>query len=397
MIRTIAVMMLVSGLAAKALSSDLEETVVFRAGAEGYHTYRIPSLFATSKGTLLAFCEGRKEASGDSGNIDLLVKRSVDDGKTWSPLDVLWDDGDNTCGNPCPVVDERTGRIWLLLTWNLGSDGGRNLHDGKSDETRRVFKCHSDDDGATWTEPIEITDEVKPFEWWWYATGPGIGIQLKGEPHLDRLVVPCDHTVAGYYYGSHVIYSDDGGASWHASGTVQPACNECQVVELADGRLMLNMRTQDTSGKGPRAARPRNGYRSIAYSSDGGETWSDPVFDEHLGDPACQASLIRFSLASESDRDRLLFSNPSPTISPARGERHRMTVRMSYDEGRTWPVGKLVHEGPAAYSCLARLANGQVGLLYEAGERRAYETITFARFGLDWLTDGADHGPESAR
>jgi sialidase-1 len=214
-----------------------------------------------------------------------------------------------------------------------------------------------------------------------------VGIQLQNGPHKGRLVIPCDHTGPGYFGGSHALTSDDGGKSWQVSAPIAPACNECQVVELADGRLMMNMRTQDTPKGDWDKIRKRTGYRSISYSSDGGKTWTDPVFDKNLGDPMCQASLIRYSWPGDGERSRLLFSNPSPKIGPERGQRHRMTVRLSDDEGQTWPVSRLIHKGPAAYSCLARLADGQIGLLYEAGEKNAYETITLATFGLDWLTE----------
>lgn len=363
---------------------QIQQTPVFISGQEGYHTFRIPAIISTGRGTTLAFCEARKDAGGDSGNIDLVLKRSVDSGETWSEIVVVWDDGANTCGNPCPVVDETTGRIWLLLTWNRGEDHGRDLHAGKATGTRRVFKTYSDDEGRTWAEPVEITSSTKDASWWWYATGPGVGIQLKAGPHKGRLVVPCDHTAPGYYFGSHTIYSDDHGATWERSGVIEPGCNECQVVELSDGRLMMNMRSQESSaaGQGPKT---RTGYRRIAFSSDGGETWGAPGYDATLGDPVCQAPLIRFGKGGLEGGGPLLFANPSPEISAKRGKRVNMTVRMSTDDGKTWPVARSVHEGPSAYSGLTTLPNGQVGLFYERGKKSSYETIVLARFGLEWL------------
>jgi choline-sulfatase len=338
-------------------ASRADRQEIFVSGEGGYHTYRIPSLLTTPQGAVLAFCEGRKNGRGDSGDIDLLVKRSEDGGSTWTPAEVVWQDADNTCGNPCPVIDERTGYIHMLMTWNLGSDGGGALHDGTSQGTRRVFYCRSEDDGRTWSPAVEITARAKDARWWWYATGPGVGIQLKTGPYAGRLVIPCNHTAPEYYYGAHVLYSDDAGETWERSGTIAPSCNESQVVELSDGRLLMNMRSQAKPGSG----RERNGYRSVAYSADGGATWSAPEFDPHLGDPICQASLIRY------DSNRHLFSNPSPEIQAGRGERKRMTLRMSLDDGETWPHSLLIDEGPSAYSCLARLPNGSIGLLYEAG------------------------------
>lgn len=379
-----AIILLILFAGAAAPQPRLQQQDLFRSGDDGYHTYRIPSLIVTSAGTLVALCEGRKQGRGDSANIDLLVKRSEDGGATWSAQQVVWDDGENTCGNPCPVIDRRTGRIVLLGTWNRGDDHGKDLHAGVSKGTRRVFALRSDDDGRTWSEAREITGSAKAPDWWWYATGPGIAIQLKQGPHAGRLVVPANHTSAEDGFAAHTIYSDDGGHTWRRSNSIKPGCNESQVVELADGRLMMNMRSQSFTNE------ERTGYRSIAFSRDGGRTWSAPESDQHLGDPKVQASLIRYSLAAEEGRNRLLFSNPSPPISLERGKRIRLTARMSYDEGRTWPVAKLIHSGPSAYSCLARLPDGSIGLLYEGGEGKQYDRLIFARFSLGWLTDGKD-------
>jgi sialidase-1 len=331
-----------------------DESMIFQSGAEGYSNYRIPSLITTKANSLLAFCEARKDTRGDSGNIDLLVKRSTDGGKTWSSPIMVWDAGEETAGNPCPVVDQRTGRITNILCWNLASDHGSHLHAGTSKDTRRVFKTHSDDDGLSWSEPTEITSSVKDPSWWWYATGPGIGIQLEKGPHKGRLVIPANHTAEGYY-GAHTLYSDDGGETWSLSTTIKPMVNESQVVELSDGRLMMNMRTQGIS----ESIRPYLGYRSTAFSNDSGETWSAPISDNELGDPICQASILRF------DEKRILFSNPNPPVSLKRGPRTRMTVRVSHDEGETWPSSILIYEGPSAYSSLTRMPDGKVGLLYE--------------------------------
>jgi sialidase-1 len=149
---------------------------VWVSGQDGYHTYRIPSVVVTPKGTVLAFCEGRKTGRGDAGDIDLLLKRSTDGGKTWGRAQVVWDDAGNTCGNPCPVIDARTGTIWLLMTHNLGTDTEAKVVGGTSTGSRTVWVTRSDDDGATWAKPVEITKDVKKPGWTWYATGPGVGI-----------------------------------------------------------------------------------------------------------------------------------------------------------------------------------------------------------------------------
>jgi sialidase-1 len=347
---------------------------VFVSGTGGYHTYRIPSLLATSKGTLLAFAEGRKGGSGDAGNIDLLLRRSLDQGKTWQPAKTIWDEGSNTCGNPCAVLDRDTGIIWLLLTWNRGDDPEPDIIAQRSKDTRRVFVTRSGDDGLTWAEPREITASVKRTNWTWYATGPGAGIQLNHAPHRGRLVIPCDHIEAGAKrYFSHVIFSDDHGATWKLGGsTPKDQVNECEVVELGDGRLLLNMRNYDPSQR----------TRQQAVSDDGGLTWKDQRHVAELVEPVCQASIRRVPNSRAGGRDVILFSNP------ASNRRERMTVRASFDEGQTWPASRLVDPRPGAYSCLAALPDGSVGLLYEAGDQNPYETIVFARFPLSVITAG---------
>lgn len=340
-----------------------EQVEVFVSGTEGIPTYRIPSILASPKGTLLAFCEARRRGRGDSGDIDLVLRRSTDGGTTWSPLEIVWDDGPNTCGNPCAVVDRTTGTIWLLVTHNLGEDAERAIIAGTSRGTRTVWAIRSDDDGLTWSRPVEITPSVKRPEWAWFATGPGVGIQTRD----GRLVVPCDAIEAGGKRAfSLVILSDDGGRTWRAGGTVGETWNECQVVERSDGSLLLNMRNHGS----------RSRQRGIAVSRDGGRTWSEAAPDPVLVEPVCQASLIRYSW----EPSRLLFSNPAD---PSR--RARLTVRMSSDEGKTWSSGRVLQEGPAAYSCLVALPDGRVGCLYEAGREHPYEKIVFARFGLEGL------------
>ena len=223
--------------------SDFKEVDVFVSGTEGYHTFRIPAIIVAPNGDVLAFAEGRKAGSSDAGDIDIVLRRSEDNGLTWSPMQVIWSDGGNTCGNPCPVADKTTGTIWLLITHNLGIDSEGQIINSKSKGTRTVWVIRSDD-GLRWSKPVEITSSVKKPDWTWYATGPGAGIQLTQGRYKGRLVIPCDHIEAeSKKYYSHVIYSDDNGKTWTLGGsTPQDQVNECEVVELSDGRLMLNMR-----------------------------------------------------------------------------------------------------------------------------------------------------------
>jgi len=341
------------------------EQRIFTSGTGGYDTYRIPAMVVTNKGTILAFCEGRKNSVSDTGNIDLLLRRSTDNGKTWGNVQIIRDDGENVCGNPCPVIDRETGAIWLLMTWNYGGDNEKDLINGTSKDTRRVFITSSDDDGFTWSKSKEITHSVKKPGWTWYATGPGAGIQLEKGPYAGRLVAPCDHIEADTkHYYSHVIYSDDHGTTWKLGGrTPKRAVNECQVAELMGGRLMLNMRNYDYKQK----------TRQIALSDDGGTTWYGQQFDGELVEPICQASLRGDGWNQDGSRQRLWFANPA-----SQKAREKMTVRLSLDEGDTWPLERVLYTGPSAYSDLAILSDGRVACLFEAGTKHPYEKIVFA-------------------
>ena len=340
---------------------------IWTSGEGGYHTYRIPALVTTGQGTLLAFCEGRRAGRGDTGDIDMLLRRSTDGGETWSDSQIVWDDGENVCGNPCPVVDRTTGVVWLLMTHNRGTDHERAIIDGTSQGTRTVWSCRSEDDGLTWSKPTEITDTAKRANWTWYATGPGVGIQLERGDHAGRLVVPCDHIEADTKrYFSHVIVSDDHGATWRIGGrTPTDQVNECQVAELADGRLVLNMRNYDRTQR----------RRATSHSADGGETWSPLSRHADLEEPICQASLLRLSFGAEPGHDVLLFSNPADAEA-----RVNMTVKISRDGGTTWPERRVMHAGPSAYSCLGVLADGRIACLFEGGDSHPYERILLARF-----------------
>ncbi len=344
---------------------------IYVSGEGGYHTFRIPAAVVTAKGTVLAFAEGRRNSASDTGDIDLVLRRSEDRGGTWSDPQIVWDDGPNTCGNPCPVVDHETGTVWLACTWNLGSDHEGAIINRDSQDTRRVFVLRSNDDGLTWSAPREITDSVKKPEWTWYATGPGAGIQLRQSDAAGRLMIPCDHMIAhDRRYWSHVFYSDDHGETWQVGGSVGDMNNECEVVELADGSIMLNARHWASDRT----------CRVVAISEDAGETWTKRWEEPLLVDPRCAASIRRYSLESDGSANRLLFLNAAST------KRERMTLHLSLDEGRSWAVSRVLHDGPAAYSCLAVGRDGEIFCFYEAGEKHPYETITLDRVGLDWLT-----------
>lgn len=343
-----------------------EQTALWTAGQDGYHTYRIPSLLVTARGSVLAFCEGRKTGSGDHGDLDLVMKRSTDNGRTWTPHIVVHEEGGEapiTIGNPCPVVDVSTGTIWLPFT-----------RDNKA-----VFITSSTDDGMSWSTPRDISATTMKPGWVWVATGPGIGIQLTRGPHKGRLVIPSDHRITlsdkQSEWNSHMMFSDDAGKTWQISAPIQAGGNECQVIERSDGSLLVNTRMQGHF----------QGLRGIATSSDGGATWTPITHEAQIPCPKCQGSLLRY------DDHRLLFSNPHPKVDPAnptRLQRERLTVRSSTDDGKTWTAARALHEGPSAYSILARLPDGTILCLYEGGQKKAYEELRLARFNLDWLLEG---------
>jgi sialidase-1 len=349
-----------------AVPVEPEATAVYAAGVGGYNTYRIPVMVVATNGTVLAFCEGRKNGAGDSGKVDLVLKRSTDNGGHWSDQKTIWSDGDNCCGNPAPVVDRTTGVIWLLATWNAGQDKEVQIVHRQAHDTRRVYLIGSADNGVSWSKPKDITQRVKQDRWDWYATGPANGIQLVLGPHAGRLVIPCNHSeldAQGQPVSySHVIYSDDHGATWHIGGVEDRDTNESTVTELSDGTLMHNMRI---TGKQHR--------RAVATSNDGGMSWSPVRFDDALIEPVCEGNILRYTWPESGDKSRILFSNPASL------KRENLTVRVSYDEGATWSVSKVIYAGPSAYSCMTVLPDSNVGVLFECGVKNAYETIKFAR------------------
>lgn len=374
-------------LAAASLSAaEPAKVTVFKNGEDGYKIFRIPALIHAANGNLLAFCEAR--AGGDASEIDLVLKRSLDGGKSWGPLEMVQESDtfkslfgekppEISVGNPCPVVDhfdsEHRGRLWLPFTV----------------ENHFVFVTHSDDHGRTWAKPRDITNDVKQPGWGWYATGPCHAIQLLQGTHRGRLVVPADHRVSSSGgdkgpCGVQMILSDDHGQTWRL-GLIDDVyddtleSNETTIAELEGGRLYIN--TRDQNGKMP-------GTRAEAFSSDGGETFDATGLPEWKGfrpcpeildPPVVQSSLLR--ITDQGKNPLLIFCGPDDH-GPSGGGRKDLRLRISSDDARTWKDGPLIHTGPAAYSDLAevRPASGELGILFEAGDAgsKAYTRIDFA-------------------
>ena len=338
-----------------AVEPHLAQQTLFASRDLGYHTFRIPSLLVSPRGTVLAMAEARKNDASDLGNVDLALCRSLDGGQTWQEVKIIADDGEHTIGNPCPVVDRRTGTIWLPYCR----------------DNRQVWLTRSTDDGLTWAPPVEITAQVLDPAWHWVGTGPGHGIQLAD----GRLVIPCwaDATPQlGEAQLSFVFWSDDGGKTWQRGGALdRDASDECEVVERVDGVLYLNARSRQ--GKKQRA---------VAVSHDRGMTWSKVTYDPRLPELSCQGSLARFSTARDHDRNRILLATPA-----SQSARAELTLRLSTNEGHDWPVSRVVEPGMAGYSDLAVTLDGTILLLYESHN---YTRLTLARCNLEWLTEGAD-------
>jgi sialidase-1 len=383
----------------------LEKSDLFEAGREGYALYRIPGLVVTKKGTVLAYCEARRTGKSDWDTIDIMLRRSTDGGRTFSPrakiADVpgpktknpvalaqnLANTDDVTYNNPVAFAN-RDGSVQFLFCL----------------EYCRCFSMRSDDDGVTWSVPVEITatfEKFRPdYDWKVLATGPAHGIQLRS----GRLLVPVwlSTGTGGHAHRpsvTSVIYSDDNGATWERGDIAVPNTedwifpNETVAVELRDGSVMLNVRSESKDHR-----------RLVTTSADGATGWTKPRFDDALLEPICMASIVRYPGESGGAGNEILFANPH-NLARADGkeapgksrDRKNLSIKLSHDEGRTWSVNKVLEPGHSAYSDLAVLPDGTILCLYERGsgveskKPTSYARLTLARFNREWLT-GGEHG-----
>jgi sialidase-1 len=347
------------------------KTTLFKAGENGYPNYRIPALLALPGNKIIVFCEGRflnNETNSDSGAINIVARTSLDGGKTFGPQRLIAKDGENTVGNPCPVYDKDTGTIWLFLTGNDGTISEADIIANKG--RRRVLVMHSEDLGETWSAIEDMTGTLSRANWTWYATGPCHGLRTKS----GRLVIPCDHIVyplvggtVHQSYSSHIVYSDDHGKTWHIGGDLSATTNECCAAESKDGLLYITLRRV-----------PGNGQRGFSLSEDGGASWK-PAADTGIPDPTCQASVIAGPVAGKDGFYPLYLTNASHPK-----ERRDLTLRTSYDGGKTWPDKRIVEEGFSAYSDLAIIDKDHLAVFYEAGgsEQEPYSEIVFTILDL---------------
>ncbi|WP_055493827.1 sialidase family protein [Streptomyces sp. TP-A0356] len=370
-----------AGARGAAAPGRFEQQVLFKASQDpGYSCFRIPAVVRTTKGTLLAFAEGRVLNCGDAADIDIVVKRSTDGGRTWGPLQVVTEGAGDTHGNPAPVVDRRTGRVLLAETYNTGRADSASCS-VPCDRTPHLQ--YSDDDGLTWSTPRDLSSEIRPAGWnSWYATGPAHGIQLTRGRHPGRLVLGVNTET---WNGSRVtanhaalVMSDDGGRHWRIGardtwpiaddGTFRQKPSELALTERQDGSVLVIGREQDGTDLG---------HRTQTVSRDGGDSFVSPFRDlPDLYAPQVQGSVLRLG-------DRLLLACPGD---PDR--RRTMMIRSSYDGGRTWDSvdrGTVVTRDWSGYSDMVGIDTATVGLMYEGGAVDARDEIRFARFTEDWL------------
>lgn len=354
---------------------EVFRTVLRRQGDDNVHTYRIPGLATTPEGTLIAVFDVRHLNSGDlPGDIDVGTMRSTDNGKTWSAMQIILDfDKDekdahgNGVGDPVVLVSRNTGQILVAALWSHGDRAWKGSRPGLTpQETGQLVLTRSNDDGKSWTKPINITQKIAGRDptWRLLFNGPGNGTQLRD----GTLVFAAQYRDAEGVPHSCFIHSSDGGESWNLSPPAipnKPPTSEAQIAELADGSLLMSMR--DESGSGTRA------WAKFTWKDDMAKgSWSEPWFA--VLDPTCMASLVHHP------NGMLLFSNPNSAK-----QRVTLTIRTSTDDGKTWSDGRLLDPRPCAYSCMTVLKDGSIGVLYECGDKSEIETIAFARFSLEWV------------
>lgn len=368
-------------------------TTVFERGETAdYHTFRIPVITSAPDGTLLAFADGRVNNAEDFGYIDTVLKRSTDGGKTWGPLETVISDPENKIGSHVPVVDRTTGRIHVLFTRTAGHvTGDQIVNDEVSPEDApRPFVIHSDDNGRSWSDWRELTDDIKLPGMRHYVFGPVHGIQLTHGAHASRLVVVGNHNFLPAtdehpaVVGIHVIYSDDHGETWQVGGSIGEyddgvvVPNETTVVELEDGTVYFNTRNQRGTASGNRAA---------AISTDGGATISTRFeIVPELVTAICEGSLLEATRRTDRS-ERIVFSGPNHPSS-----RENLTLWSTLDAADTWRKSLIVYDGPSGYSDLVDVNDDTIGVLFENGPRLSDDTaltyhkrISFARVRLDAL------------
>ncbi len=350
----------------------VSQTDVFRQGDNGVHTYRIPALIQTRKGVLIAVADARHDSARDlPARISLVMRRSLDGGKHWEPTRTIREVREGGVGDASLLLDRSNGRIWCFHNYGPPGIGFQTAKPGaRTGPTTLQFQTiYSDDDGVTWSAPQDLTPQVKDPPWQAMFSTSGTDIQAS----TGRFLVPLVVRDAQGIIHSLNAYSDDHGKTWRAGQFIGSGTDESHNVEWQGGIILQNMRNGQT--------------RAIARSHDGGISFGPVTHDPALIDPGCNAGITRYR---QDGRDVLIFTNAAST------RRENLTVKLSYDGGRTWPVSRVIDAGPAAYSTVIPLQDGSIGVLYERGAANPYERITFARFSLAWA-DANPARPTSRR
>ncbi len=357
------------------LSNDTTAvSIPYFSGLEAYHSFRIPTLIKSNK-ALIAFAEGRKNSTSDFGDIDLVYRRSLDGGRTWEALNILYDLDTLAVQNPVPIFVASENKIVLLFNTTSLSEHDILNKDYREEEERKTYLTASFDDGLTWETPKEITRSVKRKTWRWYALGPVHGIELKYPKNKGRLLAPVAISIekGSAAYCMALVYSDDQGKNWQIGAvdttlTDAVQSNETTIVELVDGRIYVNTRDQEGGSK------LKN--RGETYSLDGGLTFSAPISESNkFPSPIIQAALLRWSTEKQSGQDRILFTTPS---NPEK--RLDLIVMESVDESENWSTLFKVHRGHSAYSDMVKLDDNTLGVIYETDE---YKKIRFRRIVME--------------
>lgn len=363
--------------------------IIRAAGQDGTDTYRIPGIVTTGSGTLIAVYDNRYNSSKDlQEDIDIGMSRSTDGGQTWEPMRVIMDMGEygglpqnlNGIGDPSILYDHTTGTLWVAALWMSGSAPDKMLwwtsQPGMTPQaTGQFILVKSTDDGLTWSDPVNITSQIKDPAWQLLLQGPGRGITLSDGTMVFPAQFKADIGVKaldGGQYTCHstIVYSRDGGETWNIGTGAKSNTTEAQVAELSDGSLMLNMRDDRN-----RTDKTETNGRAVAVTGDMGKTWTiHPSSNSALPEPNCMASLIAAEVAVGGQMRRVLFfSNPDN-----KSKRTNMTVKASLDEGATWPeeyqVELYAPEG-YGYSCLTMVDDRHVGILYEGVKELYYQKI----------------------
>lgn len=359
----------------KDLSQDSTNTSIpYYSGLQDYFSFRIPTIIKTDA-ALIAFAEGRKNSTSDFGNIDLVYRRSLDDGKSWEPLQLLYDQDTFAVQNSVPIFVASENKIVLLFNTSSLSEHDVLNKDYSPEEERKAFVTSSSDNGKTWKTPQEITRDVKLKHWRWHSFGPVHGIELKFGEHTGRLVAPVAISIGkgNKVYSMALVYSEDKGESWNIGAIDENLkdyvlANETTIAELSDGRIYIN--TRDQNG----GSLKKN--RGETYSSDGGLTFSNLILEsDKFPSPVVQSSLLRWSLAKDNGKNMLLFSTPSQV-----DKRLDLIVMASYDESENWQTLFKVHDGSSAYSDMVKLNKNTLGVIYETDD---YKKIRFRWITID--------------